>query len=139
MKDLRFDVHHRYDESESGILVPVRLSTGSRSVFLRARLDTGAADCLFDQHYADLLGIDIESGYRRTYRTVTGSFQAFGHEIALHTMGMEWDAMVFFHSFGDPRSAFLGRRGWLDRVRLALIHYDREMLLSSYDLSTWKM
>jgi hypothetical protein len=134
LKELRFDVQHRYEESESGILVPVRLSSGSGSVALRARLDTGAADCLFDQHYADLLGINVESGYRRIYRTVTGSFPAFGHEIVLQTMGMEWEAMVFFHSFGDPRNAFLGRRGWLDRIRLALIHYDREMFLSRYDL-----
>jgi hypothetical protein len=27
----------------------------------------------------------------------------------------------------------LGRNGWLDRLRVAIIHYDREIYLSPYD------
>ena len=54
----------------------IRLIHGDRSVELTARLDTGAADCLFDRFYADILGLP-DSGVERRYRTVTGSFRGF--------------------------------------------------------------
>ena len=43
---LDFDADLEYEETAAGILVPIRLIHGDRSVELRARLDTGAADCL---------------------------------------------------------------------------------------------
>jgi hypothetical protein len=83
----------------------------------KGSLDTGASDCVFDRYYAVALGIDMEAGYRRNFRTVTGSFSAFGHEVTLRCLGLEWSAMVFFHESNDPANAFLGRRGWLDRLK----------------------
>jgi hypothetical protein len=74
---LDFDASLDYEETAAGILVPIRLTHGNRSVELMARLDTGAADCLFDRFYADILELS-ESGVERQYRTVTGSFNAFG-------------------------------------------------------------
>jgi hypothetical protein len=43
------------------------------------------------------------------------------------------ESMVYF--FGDPaiNKNLLGRNGFLDRVRLGLVHYDRELYLSPYD------
>ena len=77
LSSLDFDAELEYEETAAGILVPIRLIHGDRSVELTARLDTGAADCLFDRYYADILGLP-NSGVERHYRTVTGSFQAFG-------------------------------------------------------------
>jgi hypothetical protein len=130
---VEFDVRYNYEEADSGILLPVRLVFASQQVELRARLDTGASDCIFDAHYADLLGIEITSGLERAYRTVTGSFRAFGHEVTLMTLGLEWNAIVFFYDSGNPSNAFLGRRGWLDRVRLGIIHYEQQLLLDHYN------
>lgn len=129
MISLEFDASLNYDETAAGILVPIRLNHGDRSVELRARLDTGAADCLFDHSYAEILGLP-GGGTERIYRTVTGSFQAFGHEITLETLGLRWSATVFFHKIGNPAHAFDGRRGWLDRVRLGLVHAEKRMLIS---------
>jgi hypothetical protein len=42
---LDFDAELEYEETPAGILVPIRLVHGDRSVELRARLDTGASDC----------------------------------------------------------------------------------------------
>ena len=105
-------------------------------VALKARLgqfaqneeDTGAADCLFDRFYADILRLP-EIGVERTYRTVTGLFQAFGHEVTIETLGLQWRALVFFHAMGNPAHAFIGRRGWLDRVRLAIVHREQRLFL----------
>jgi hypothetical protein len=55
---------------------------------------------------------------------VAGSFKAHGHEVTIETLGLEWTATVFFHAMGNPAHAFVGRRGWLDRVRLGVVHYE---------------
>jgi hypothetical protein len=131
-ESIDFDARYHYAETAAGILVPITLIRGDRRVSLKARLDTGAADCVFDSHYAQVLGIDMTSGLPRTYRTVTGGFTAYGHEVSISTLGMEWSATVFFHDSVNPANAFLGRRGWLDRVRLGLVHYEESLYLSPY-------
>jgi predicted aspartyl protease len=128
---LEFDADLDYEATSAGILVPIRLVHGDRSVELRARLDTGASDCLFDRFYSDVLGLP-DSRVEREYRTVTGSFKAFGHEVTIETLGLEWSAMVFFHAMGNPAHAFVGRRGWLDRVRLGIVHYEQKLFLGQY-------
>jgi len=128
---LEFDADLDYEATSAGILVPIRLVHGERSVELRARLDTGASDCLFDRFYSDILGLP-DSRVEREYRTVTGSFKAFGHEVTIETLGLEWSAMVFFHAMENPAHAFVGRRGWLDRVRLGIVHYEQKLFLGQY-------
>jgi hypothetical protein len=128
LSSLEFEADFGYEETAAGILVPTRLIHDGRSVELSARLDTGAADCLFDRFYADILGLPV-AGLERTYRTVTGSFQAFGHEITIETLGLRWSALVFFHAMGNPAHSFVGRRGWLDRVRLGVVHGERRLFL----------
>jgi hypothetical protein len=128
LSSLDFDAELEYEETSAGILIPIRLIHGDRSVELTARMDTGAADCLFDRFYADILGLP-DSGVERYYRTVTGSFQAFGHEVTVETLGLQWSALVFFHAMGNPAHAFVGRRGWLDRVRLGIVHDERRLFL----------
>lgn len=127
---LEFEIEYRYELNESGILIPVELALAARQVEVTARMDTGASDCLFDQFWAELLGLDVETGYRKTYRTVAGSFVAYGHEVSLRTLGMEWSAMIFFYAASDRMNNFVGRRGWLDRLRLGLAHYDQIVYLS---------
>jgi hypothetical protein len=128
---LEFDADLEYEATSAGILVPIRLVHGDRSVELRARLDTGASDCLFDRFYSDILGLP-DSGVEREYRTVTGSFKAFGHEVTIETLDLQWSALVFFHAIGNPAHAFVGRRGWLDRVRLGIVHYEQKLFLAQY-------
>lgn len=101
LTSLEFDAEFHYQESPAGILVPIRLTYGDRSVELRARVDTGAADCIFDDSYAQILGI-TDAGVRREYRTVAGSFKAHGHELTIETLGLEWTATVFFHAMANP-------------------------------------
>jgi hypothetical protein len=129
LTSLEFDAEIHYEETPAGILVPIRLAHSNRSVELMARLDTGAADCIFDDSYAAILGL-TDSGVQRQYRTVAGSFKAHGHEVTIETLGLEWTAMAFFHAMDNPAHAFVGRRGWLDRIRLGIVHYEQRLLLS---------
>jgi hypothetical protein len=59
---LEFAVTHHYRSALVGIEVPVTLRNGSQSVDLIAKLDTGAANCIFDRRYAAMLGLNVESG-----------------------------------------------------------------------------
>jgi len=48
-------------------------------------------------------------------------------------MGVFTHCLLYF--FGDPsiRRNVLGRGGWLNRVRVGLADYDRELYLAAYD------
>jgi len=130
---LEFAVTHHYHSALVGIEVPVTLRHGSQSVDLIAKVDTGAAYCIFDRRYAEMLGLNVESGRLQIFQTVTGSFPAYEHEVTLQVSGIEFLAHVFFAQ--DPVFArnLLGRTGWLDRLRIAIVHYDRALYLSAYD------
>src|SRR5437763_515657 len=98
-----------------------------------ATVDTGAARCIFERRYAELLGLIVESGRIQRFRTMTGSFSAYEHEVTLQMLGIEFAAPVFFAEDPAFTRNFLGRTGWLDRLRVAIIDYDRTLYLSAHD------
>jgi hypothetical protein len=130
---LEFAVSHHYHSAADGIEVPITLRFGSQSVDLIATADTGAAHCIFDRKYAEILGLRVESGRLQIFRTVTGSFPAYEHEVTLQMLGIEFSTPVFFAQDSGFARNFLGRTGWLDRLRIAIIDYDRTLYLSEYN------
>lgn len=131
---LVFDKRHYYKEDPRQVIfVPVELSANGIRVDVAAKLDTGAECCLFDRRWADWLGIDLESGPRRTFRGLTGRLDAFEHEITMRCFDIEFISRVYFTGELGVARDLLGRNGWLEHFRLAIVHYDREMFLSPYD------
>jgi hypothetical protein len=129
---LAFDAAHHYTPALDGIEVPITLCNGRQSVELLAKLDTGAAHCIFERKYAEMLGMDVDSGRLQRFRTVAGSFAAYQHEITIQTLGIEFSAVVFFAQYAAFNRNFLGRSGWLDRLRIAIVDYDRLLFMSPY-------
>jgi predicted aspartyl protease len=129
---LAFDAAHHYADALDGIEVPITLCIGRQSVDLLAKLDTGAAHCIFERKYAEMLGVDVDSGRLQHFRTVAGSFAAYQHEITIQTLGIEFSAVVFFAQDSTFNRNFLGRSGWLDRLRVAIVDYDRLLFVSPY-------
>ena len=129
---LAFDAAHHYADALDGIEVPITLCIVRQSVDLLAKLDTGAAHCIFERKYAEMLGVDVDSGRLQRVRTVAGSFAAYQHEIAIQTLGIEFSAVVFFAQDSTFNRNFLGRSGWLDRLRIAIVDYDRMLFVSPY-------
>lgn len=129
---LNFDVSHRY-ASADGIEIPIELRVVNQRVELIARLDTGAAYCIFERRYAEELGLEVESGRPQRFRTVAGSFVAHEHAVTLRTLGIEFSAVVYFAQDSAFNRNFVGRSGWLDRFRIGIIDYDRSLFLSAYD------
>jgi hypothetical protein len=129
---LGFDAAHRYSSSD-GIDVRTGSSVGNRKVELLARLDTGAAHCIFERKYAEALGLEVESGRAPRFRSMAGSFVAYEHEVTLHPLGIEFSAAVFFAEDPAFHKSFVGRTGWLDRLRVGIVDYDRMLFLGAYE------
>jgi hypothetical protein len=125
-----------YDPAASGITVPVELQVGDRHVRIPdAKLDTGAANCIFKLEYGELLGLHIESGERQVFGTAQGPFTAFGHQVSLSALGFEFIVTAYFADSQYPRNV-LGRYGWLQQIRIGLIDYDGKLFVSEYDDET---
>ena len=102
------------------------------TVGLIARLDTGAAHCIFERRYAEELGLDVESGRAQRFRTMAGSFVAYAHEVTIQTLGIGFASGVFFAEDTGFNRNFLGRSGWLDRLRIGIVDYERLLFLGIY-------
>ena len=77
--------------------------------------------------------MDVESGRAQRFRTMAGSFVAFEHEVTIHTLGVEFLTTVYFAQESGFTRNFLGRLGWLNRLRNGNVDYDRLLLLSAYE------
>ncbi|MDX2031199.1 MAG: hypothetical protein SF339_11040 [Blastocatellia bacterium] len=129
---LAFAARESYDTRLEGITIEARLGFGATSIICLAKIDTGGQVCLFMREIAEALGVDIETGHRRIFNTLAGSLTAFGHAVTLTTLGLEFDSVVYFAAdYGLPRN-LLGREGWLQKVRLAVVDYDAALYLGPY-------
>jgi hypothetical protein len=127
---LHFDQKISYSDSKPGITLTVALGRGGTGVRFDAAVDTGATYCVFERAHGETLGLDIESGMRCSFGTATGSFIAYGHEVLLSALDLNLQTTVYFAEGDYFTRNVLGRRGWLDRVRLALDDYSSELYLS---------
>ena len=75
----------------------------------------------------------IEDGLHKTYATVNGKFEAYGHEISIQVLGTETSAMVYFYAEPGIGRNVLGRCGWLDRLRFGLVDYEQAVYIANYN------
>ncbi len=130
---LTFGERAVYDSLEPGIPLETVLRHGSRIVRCGAQVDTGSQYCVFSREIGEDLGLEIESGLRKELGSLAGTLIAYGHEVTLETLGLEFNSFVFFSETRKLRRNLLGRAGWLQLVRLAIIDYDQELYLSLYN------
>ena len=130
---LEFDTLHDYGTDKESIEISVTLRFGERTVSFPAQLDTGATFCVFERSYAETLGLSVESGMPLRFSTAMGSFDAYGHTVTLETLGYSFDVTVYFAAEESFTRNVLGRRGWLDQVRLGLVEYKSKLYLSRYN------
>lgn len=134
MPALDFSIRHAYSPLSVGIEVPIILSSGAEhQARLRAKVDTGASFCVFQRDYAEQLGLDPEAGERLSISTAVGSFEAYGHLVTLACMEWQWEAMVYFAASPAFRRNVLGRSGWLQQLRVAIVDYDSVIYLAKYE------
>jgi hypothetical protein len=131
---IEFQERHQYEDVLWGIPIPVVLRVGNQEVEWTTKLDTGAQYCVFERECGEQLGLTIEAGQPQRIEGPTGQgFDTFGHEVTMEVLGFEVLSTVYFAKDPDLRRSVLGRVGWLDKFRVALIDYDRLLYLSAYD------
>jgi len=128
-----FRSKHSYDTTKIGITIPVELSDGLKVVQITPKLDTGASFCIFERTYGEMLGLDVEGGTPALVSTANSTFQAFGHRLTMTALGFQFDVMVYFAADESVKRSVLGRRGFIDQLRLCLIEHDGELYVSKYD------
>jgi len=128
-----FDIQKIYNSIEEGITIPAILLFGENIAYFQAKIDTGAQVCLFQREIGEQLDIDIENGPRIKLSSLGGAIPAFGHSVTLHTLGLEFDSVVYFAADYGLQRNLLGRDGWLQKVKLAIVDYDSTIYLSAYD------
>jgi hypothetical protein len=133
MYQLEFARVYDYSGEDESVVIPVVLRSGANEIQVAASVDTGASFCLFGNEIADALGLDLASGIRKRFRTANSVFDAYGHEVELQALGFATYSLIYF--FADPMidKNVLGRTGWLDRVRVGLIHHDNKIYLAAHD------
>lgn len=109
------------------------MTASDRSIEVVAKLDTGASHCVFRRDIATLLALDLESGEPLQIGTLTGSFSAFGHPVVIEFADISMEAIVYFASDPEIRRNVLGRRGFIDRLRLGIVDYDGILYASGYN------
>jgi hypothetical protein len=130
---LTFHLQHAYNSLASGIQIQVALKLGEDVVFTEAKVDPGAQVCLFRREQGEMLGLEIENGHRIMLEGIAGTLVAYGHSVTVHTLGLEFDSIVYFAESYGLRRNLLGREGWLQKIRLVIVDYDSTIYLSPYD------
>lgn len=134
VRHLSFTQEHHYPDDATGIPLQVKLTYAGQSIAVRAKVDPGAAVCLFSHEDGLDRGIHIEQGIARRLGGLTGTLDAFGHQVTRQTGEVAFQSLVYFAKYpGLPRN-LLGRQGWLRNLRLAIIDYDNVLYLSEYNL-----
>lgn len=131
-ENIDYDEIYYYDTLKKGITVPVYLKHDGQIADLKAKIDTGAENCVFERKHGELLGIEIENGKLQNFSTATSGFLAYGHELTINVLGIETVSTVYFAKEESFTRNVLGRQGWLDRVKLGLIDYEGKLFLSEY-------
>lgn len=129
---LHFTHHEKYNSRDLGIHIKTTLRYGETFLVCDAKIDTGADVCLFERVIGETLDIPIEKGIPKRLSTLAGTLTAYGHEVILETLGVQFQTLVYFAETDEVKRNLLGRQGWLQLIRLGLVDYDCELYLSPY-------
>lgn len=132
MTQLTFEQEHRYPDDEEGISISIKLTHGDKTLRVDAKVDPGAAVCLFSHEVGLKLGIPIEQGIPIKLGGLAGSLDAFGHDVTLQTGNIAFQSFVYFAKYPNLPRNLLGRQGWLRNLKLGVIDYDNLLYLSAY-------
>jgi len=133
LHNLNFERLVNYDAGKVGITLDVEIRLGNTSANFEAKIDTGAEACIFERIYGEQIGLEIETGERQRFSSVTGSYLTFGHTVTLIVSDFKFDSYVFFAADEGFRKNVLGRHGWLNRLIIGINDYDGKLYLSRYE------
>lgn len=93
---IEFQKSEIFKQLDVGISIETALHHGNRKTNCLAKIDTGSQVCLFARDYADILEIEVETGFREKVSTLAGGLIAYAHQIELETLGLRFQSYVYF-------------------------------------------
>ncbi|MFN7926859.1 MAG: retropepsin-like aspartic protease [Blastocatellia bacterium] len=133
MRQINFLEELPYEDKRSGVSLLITLSYQGNEINVPAKVDTGADVCLFNHETGLALGIPIERGDYLRLGGLTGTLEAYGHEVTIQTGSIAFQSVVYFAKYPGLQRNLLGRQGWLRNLKLGLMDYDNRLHLSPYD------
>ncbi len=134
MDYLSYRTKFSYGNSKIGIEIPITLAAQEgRTVGILAKVDTGASFCIFKRERGEELGLDIEHGEEQPFSTTAGHFIAYGHFVNLSFLQFQFESFVYFAREYDFSREVLGLQGWLDKLRVGIVHHENVLYFSGYD------
>jgi len=131
MPTIDFDLEYIYpDDPAKNIPLSIELKIGDESARFWAYVDTGAAYCLFQSGYADILGLDLRAGESlRLSAADGGTIEAWGHTVMIQFLDQRVESIVYFTDHPGFHRNVLGRQGWLHHFKFGLIYYESKLYL----------
>jgi hypothetical protein len=132
MPTIDFDLEHVYDDPAGNIPLSIKLEVGEASARFLAFVDTGAARCLFQSEYAEILGLELRAGEWLQFSPAGGgTIDAWGHSVVVEVLDQRVESVVYFTDHPGFRRNVLGRQGWLHHFKFGLIYYESKLYLGS--------
>ena len=103
-----------YPDDPSGITMPVVLLYGGKAIRISAKVDTGAAVCLFSHEDGLKLGLPVTQGMPIVLSSLGGPLEALGHEVTLQTGALAFQSLVYSTKYpGLPATSSDARDGYV--------------------------
>ena len=118
----------------AGIKLPIVIRTGEQSKRVLAKVDTGASFCIFAREHGEALGLTIDAVPRTELRLANNApLFVRGHRLVVEVFEYSLETTVYFAEEPDFPRDVVGRSGFLDRLRVAIVDYDSVIHVSHYD------
>lgn len=134
---ITYTERYHYQSTLNGIEIPTTLKYGERAASMMAKVDTGARYCLFKREVGEQLGLKVDAGAPIVLESLGGPVEAFGHEVILQTLNLNFYSFVYFAKYPHLRRNILGSVGWLRNIRLGVVDYDEMVYLAPYAESSY--
>lgn len=109
----------RYKKYGPGVLrpvIPIIVTYNSIEVPYEVLVDSGADLCIFDAQIAEILGIDVLKGERRSVSGLTGFPEFYYlHNISIKIGGKDFRIEVGFMSMRSYSYGIVGQKGFFDK------------------------
>ena|SRR2546423_9015079 len=105
-------------------MLQLTLINGTKRQQVVCLVDSGADESLFHTSIAENLGIELETGIRKTFNGISGSIYAYAHKVEIEVQGFERRVGIDVNfTDSDGVHAILGQRGFFENFEVCFKRY----------------
>ena len=113
-------------------IIPVTLNLGENYIVTEALVDSGAASCIFDAQFAEVLGITdlVENGQEIVFEGISGhTLTGYCHDVTLIIGGYQCPRIRIAFSRDMPDNAvnILGQQGFFELFPIKFTYGKKEI------------